>query len=123
VSLPTDVTPLQFGPRGNSRQLVFFRRVPLELFESLREDIAQSIFQGHLGRTAAGGFKPVVEIPYLRTMLAFGLSDAHPDAGGKSEIAPFILARCLLLSIRCDSLPSLALTLVFTGSPRCPSDE
>jgi hypothetical protein len=25
-------------------------------------------------------------------MLDFGLSDAHQDAGGKSEIAPFILA-------------------------------
>jgi hypothetical protein len=64
----------------------------LELFESLRDDIAQPILQGHLGRTAAAGFKPVVEIPYLHTMLDFGLSDAHPDAGGQSEIAPFILA-------------------------------
>jgi hypothetical protein len=25
-------------------------------------------------------------------MLDFGLSDAHQDVGGKSEIAPFILA-------------------------------
>jgi hypothetical protein len=66
--------------------------LPLSKFESLRDDIAQPILQGHLGRTAAAGFKPVVEIPYLHTMLNFGLSDAHPDAGGKSEIAPFILA-------------------------------
>jgi hypothetical protein len=34
----------------------------------------------------------VVEIPDLHTMLDFGLSDAHQDAGGQSEIALFILA-------------------------------
>ena len=38
------------------------------------------------------GFKPVVEIPYLHTMLDVRLSNAHQDAGGKSDIAPFILA-------------------------------
>src|ERR1700752_2437293 len=59
---------------------------------SLRKNIAQPVLQPHLGRTAAGGFKPVVEIPDLHPMLDFGLSDAHQDAGGKSEIAPFILA-------------------------------
>jgi hypothetical protein len=28
----------------------------------------------------------------MHTMLDFGLLDAHPDAGGKGKIAPFILA-------------------------------
>src|SRR5436190_14838979 len=61
----------------------------LKLFESLGEEIAQPRLQGHLGGTSAGSFKPVVEIPYLHTMLDFGLFDAHQDAGGKSEIVPF----------------------------------
>jgi hypothetical protein len=52
---------------------------------SLRKNIPQPALQDHLGWTAAGGFKPIVEIPYLHTMLDFGLSDAHRDAGGKSE--------------------------------------
>jgi hypothetical protein len=64
----------------------------LELFKSLREDIAQPTLHGHLGRTSSGDFKPVVEIPYLHTMLDLGRSDAHQAAGGKSESAPFILA-------------------------------
>ena len=64
----------------------------LELFESFREESVQPRLQRHLGQTSAGRFKPVVEIPYLHTMLDFGLSDAHQDAGGKIEVAPFILA-------------------------------
>jgi hypothetical protein len=59
---------------------------------SLRKNIAEAALRGHLGRTAAGGFKPVVEISYLHTMLDCGLPDAHHDAGGKSEITPFIFA-------------------------------
>src|SRR5690242_21296192 len=62
------------------------------MFKSPRKIIVQPALQGHLGRTSTGGFKPVVEIPNLHTMLDFGLFDAHQDAGGKSEIAPFILA-------------------------------
>jgi hypothetical protein len=58
---------------------------------SLRDDIPQPALQSHLSRTAASGFKPVVEIPNLHTMLDCRLCDAHHEAGGKSEITPFIL--------------------------------
>jgi hypothetical protein len=81
-----------YSSRQNDNRLNHNHRIcdPQLAAWSLRKNIPQPALQGHFGWAFAGGFKPVVEISYLHMMLDFGLSDAHQDAGGKSEIAPFI---------------------------------